>query len=119
MGEEFLLVDGKIPVEDIEHLAFHSTNVPRLENTGTSGPNHVLHHLIVEILAGQHESSDEDPLARPMLSGYPQVGLRSLNIDQSDEHDCDADSGRADHPPHKPSESTVFFLAVERHAIKR
>lgn len=55
MGEEFLLVDGKIPVEDIEHLALHSTNVPMLENTGTSGPNHVLHHLIVEILEQMDE----------------------------------------------------------------
>jgi len=119
MGEEFLLVDGKIPVEDIEHLAFHSTNVPVLENTRISGPNHVLHHLIVEILASQHKCSDEDPLACPTVGGYPQVGLRSLNIDQSDEDNCDADSGRADHPPHELSECTVFFLAVARYAIKR
>jgi len=32
MGQDFFLVDGEIPVEDVEHLAFHPTNVPILEN---------------------------------------------------------------------------------------
>jgi hypothetical protein len=50
MGDELLLVYGKIPVEDIEHLAFHPPNVPKFENTGTPGPNDVFHHLIVEVL---------------------------------------------------------------------
>ena len=29
----------KIPVEDLEHLAFHPTDVPMLENAGTPRPN--------------------------------------------------------------------------------
>ena len=32
MSQDLLLVDGKVPVEDIEHLSFHPTNVPMLEN---------------------------------------------------------------------------------------
>ena len=140
-------MNRKVPVENVEHLTFHPTNVPMLENPGTPRPNDVLHHLIVEVLqhmdeinemsssltspakkktaesethfASEHESSNEDPLTSPTFGGYPQVGLRSLNIDQSDEHDCDADSGRANHPPHKLGESTVFLFAVARCAIKR
>lgn len=50
MGEELLLMDGKIPVENVEHFAFHPTNVPMLENPGTPRPDDVLHHLIVEVL---------------------------------------------------------------------
>jgi hypothetical protein len=38
MNQNFLLVDGKIPVEDVEHLALHTTNVPVLEDAGTSRP---------------------------------------------------------------------------------
>lgn len=118
MGEELFLVNGKIPVEDVEHLTFHPTNVSVLEYAGTPRPNYVLHHLIVEIFASEHESSNEDPLARPTFGGYPQVGLRSLDIDQGDEHYCDADSGCADHPPYKLSEPAVFFLAVVGCAIE-
>ena len=32
MSQDLLLVDGKIPVEDIEHLALHPTNIPKLED---------------------------------------------------------------------------------------
>ena len=57
MGDELLLVDRKIPIEDIQHFAFHPTNVPMLENTGTPRPNNVLHHLIVEVLQPQAKES--------------------------------------------------------------
>jgi hypothetical protein len=50
MGEELFLVDRKVPVKNVEHLAFHPPNIPILENTGTSRPNDVFHHLIVEVL---------------------------------------------------------------------
>jgi hypothetical protein len=71
MGENFFLVDGKIPVEDVEHLAFHPTNVPVLKDSRTSCPNYVLHHPIVEVFASEHEGSNEDPLACPAFGGYP------------------------------------------------
>ena len=32
MGQDFVLVDGKIPIEDIEHFAFHPTDIPVLED---------------------------------------------------------------------------------------
>jgi len=32
MSQNLLLVDRKIPVEDIQHLALHTTNVPMLED---------------------------------------------------------------------------------------
>lgn len=69
--------------------------------------------------ASEHESSNEDPLTRPTLGSYPEVGLRSLDIDEGDEDDCGADPGRADHPPHELSEPAVFFLAVAGSAIER
>ena len=69
--------------------------------------------------AGEHEGSNEDPFTSPAFGGYPKVGLRSLNIDEGDEHDCGADSGRTDHPPHKLSEPAVFFLAVVGCTIER
>ena len=69
--------------------------------------------------ASEHESSNEDPFAGPAFGGYPQVGLRPLNIDEGDEHDCGAHSGCADHPPHKLSESAVFLLAIVRCTIER
>lgn len=50
MGQNLLLVDGKIPVEDVEQFAFHTTNVSVLEDAGTPRPNDVLHHLIVQVL---------------------------------------------------------------------
>ena len=43
-------MNRKIPVEDVEQLAFHPTNVPGLENAGTPRPNDVFHHLVVQIL---------------------------------------------------------------------
>jgi len=112
-------VDRKIPVEDVQHLALHTTNVPMLENARTSRPNDVLHHLVVKVFASEHESSNEDPLTRPTLGGYPEVGLRSLDIDEGDEDDCGADPGRADHPPHELSEPAVFFLAIAGSAIEQ
>ena len=53
MSQDLLLVNRKIPVEDIEHLAFHPTNVPMLENAGTPRPDYVLHHPIVEVLGNE------------------------------------------------------------------
>jgi len=108
VGEKLLLMDRKIPVEYIQHLAFHPTDVPMLEKLGTLRPSDVFHRLIVEVLASEHESSNEDPLASPFFGGYPQVGLRSLDIDQSDEHDCYADFGHVDHPRHE----FVVFLPL-------
>jgi len=119
MVQNLLLVDGKIPIEDVEHLAFHPTDVSVLENAGTPRPNDVLHHLVVEVFASEYKSSNEDPLTCPAFGGYPEVGLRSLNIDQSDEHDCYADPGGADHPPHELSEAAVFLLAIVRCVIER
>jgi hypothetical protein len=69
--------------------------------------------------AGEHESSNEDPFTSPTFGGYPKVGLRPLDINESNEHDCGADSGRADHPPYKLSEPAVFLFAVVRYTIKR
>jgi hypothetical protein len=71
MGQDLVLVNRKIPVENIEHFAFHPTNVPMLKNTGTPGPNDVFHHLVVEVFTGEHKSSDEDPFACPAFGGYP------------------------------------------------
>lgn len=53
MSENLLLVDRKIPVEDVQHLALHATNVAMLENARTSRPNDVLHHLVVKVLANR------------------------------------------------------------------
>src|SRR5579872_4847700 len=50
MGEELLLMHRKIPVKDVEHLAFHPTNVMVLEDAGTPRPNDVFHHPIVKVL---------------------------------------------------------------------
>jgi len=47
MGQDLVLVDRKIPIEDIEHFAFHPTDVPVLENARTPRPDDVLHHPIV------------------------------------------------------------------------
>ena len=69
--------------------------------------------------AGENEGSHEDPFTGPAFGGDPKVGLRSLDIDEGDEHDSGADSGCADHPPHKLSEPAVFLLAVVRCTIKR
>ena len=69
--------------------------------------------------AGEHKSSNEDPFTGPTFRSYPEVRLRPLNIDEGDEHDCGADSGRADHPPHELSEPSVFLFAVVGSAIKR
>lgn len=71
MCKDLLLVDGKIPVEDIEHLPFHTTNVPVLEDAGTSRPDDVLHHFIVKVFASEHESTNEDPFTCPTFRGYP------------------------------------------------
>jgi hypothetical protein len=68
---------------------------------------------------GEHESSDEDPFTCPAFGGYMQVWLRSLDIDEGDEDDCGADSGRADHPPHELSEPAVFLPAVVRCTVER
>jgi len=32
MSQNLVLVDRKIPVENIEHLAFHPTDIPVLKN---------------------------------------------------------------------------------------
>ena len=69
--------------------------------------------------AGEHKSSNEDPFTCPTFGGYPEVRLCSLDIDESDEHDCGADSGRADHPPHELSKPAVFLCAIVRCTIKR
>ena len=45
--------------------------------------------------------------------------LRSLDIDEGDEDDCDADPGRADHSPHELGEPAVFLFAVVGCAIER
>ena len=47
MGQDFVLVNRKVPVENVEHFAFHPTNVPMFENARTPRPDDVLHHLIV------------------------------------------------------------------------
>jgi len=50
MGQDLFLVNRKIPVEDVEHFAFHPANVVVLENAGAPRPNDVLHHLVIEVL---------------------------------------------------------------------
>jgi len=57
MSQDLLLVNSEVPVEDIEHLAFHPTDVPILENAGTPRPDHVLHHPIVEVLGNERAES--------------------------------------------------------------
>jgi hypothetical protein len=57
MSQDLLLVDSEVPVEDIEHLAFHPTNVPMLENARTPRPDYVLHHSIVEVLGNERARS--------------------------------------------------------------
>ena len=47
------------------------------------------------------------------------MGFSSLDIDEGDKDDCNANSGRADHPPHELSEGAVFLLAVVRCTIER
>lgn len=69
--------------------------------------------------ASEHKSSNEDPLARPTLGGYPEVGLRSVDVDEGDEDDRGADPGGADHAPHELGEPAVFFLAIAGSAIER
>lgn len=54
MGEELFLMHGKIPVKNIEHLAFHPTNVTVLEDAGTPCPNNVFHHPIVKVFASEY-----------------------------------------------------------------
>lgn len=51
-------MNRKVPVENVEHLTFHPTNVPMLENPGTPRPNDVLHHLIVEVLQHMDEINE-------------------------------------------------------------
>ena len=50
MGQDLFLVNRKIPVEDVEHFAFHPANVVVFKNAGAPRPNDVLHHLVIEIL---------------------------------------------------------------------
>jgi len=50
MGQDLVLVDRKIPIEDIEHFAFHPTDVSVLKDAGTPRPDDVLHHPIIEVL---------------------------------------------------------------------
>ena len=57
MSHDLFLVDRKIPVEDVEHLAFHPANVPMLENAGTPRPNDVFHHPVVEVLQNERMES--------------------------------------------------------------
>jgi len=59
MGHDLLLVNRKIPIKNIEHLAFHATDVPRVENTGTPRPNDVFHHLIIEVLQNEWNQHNE------------------------------------------------------------
>jgi len=47
MRQDLVLVNRQVPVENIEHFPFHSTNVPVLENARTPRPDDVLHHPIV------------------------------------------------------------------------
>lgn len=51
MSQNLLLVDGKVPVEDVQHLALHTADVPRLEDARAPRPHDVLHHLVVKVLA--------------------------------------------------------------------
>lgn len=63
-------MNRKIPVKDIEHLAFHPPNVTVLEDAGAPRPNDVFHHLIVKVFASENECPNEDPLTCPALGGY-------------------------------------------------
>ena len=45
--------------------------------------------------------------------------LCSLDIDEDDKDDCDADPGHADRSPHELGEPAVFLFAVVGRAIER
>jgi hypothetical protein len=45
--------------------------------------------------------------------------LRSLDINEGDEHHCGADSGGTDHPPDELSEPAVSLFAVVGYTIER
>jgi len=83
MGHDLLLVNRKIPIKNIEHLAFHPTDVPWVENTGTPRPNDVFHHLIIEVLRSewnQHNELMHDVTANKSLGRRDSLCQRAQEL---------------------------------------
>ena len=95
MGDDLILVDSQIVVEEVEQLLLHEVDLGLREHLGVSAPVLVLWRRVIEVFGGDDEGGEEDSVtgAGHALGDLWESVPQSLEVDERGEKGGDLDVG--------------------------